>query len=417
MTSRNGMYGRTNVRRQQPAVSAYEAFSQRRRARRGYKFDDVVHVDNLIRVFRRLKREAGQASGPDGVRFKELSNRDVARWMRQLSVEVQDGTFRVGGKRDIQIEKPDGDFRTIRIRRLQFRVLAAALQEALDPIIDPVFLGHSYGFRKKQNVWKLIARLLHDVERYGLWCVVQDDVRKAFDNVDVEQLLQDMRKHTQCSRTLALLETMLKAELECDANWDGIGIDQGNAISPMCLNVRLHWLHDRIIEADERVPSWYRYADNVLYAARDVREGQEALRRVRQLFSPSEFELKGGPEGEIVNLRAGEVLHTLGFSIQWTQTGWEIDPCKDTWDALRESFTEAHRTDTPSSNAVAALRGWIAFNGPVFTERSASELVPRILTTAAQLGFREIGTHSEIASWMQDAHASWLEVMHVASSL
>ena len=410
------MYVRVNPQRQQSAITAHEAFVQRRRTRRGYRFEDVIHADNFIRVFDRLKREAGQAPGPDGVRFRELGTREAAEWMRHLARTVRDGTFETGGRREIQLDKPDGGTRTIRIRWLLYRVLAAALQEALDPILDPVFLSHSYGFRRNQNVQKLIARLLHDVEQRGLWCVVQDDVRKAFDHVDVAALLVDVQRHVKCSRTIAVLEKMLRAEVECDVTWDGIGIDQGNAISPMCLNVRLHWAHDRIVEASEEFPSWYRYADNLLYAVRDVREGERLLRRVRCLFEPTEFSLKGMTDGGITNLRAGETLNALGFSIRWTREGWEFNPSKEAWDALDESLIRSHRTETPSSNALAAVRSWIAFNGPAFTERGTPEFAARVLAAAAHSGVGEIGTASEVAAWMHDAHSSWVEVTNAVSS-
>jgi hypothetical protein len=410
------MYFKANPQRQQSAITAHEAYMRRRRTRRGYRFEDVVHADNLIRVFNRLKREAGQASGPDGVRFRELGPKEVGDWMRRLASSVKDGTFDVGGRREIQIDKRGGGTRTIRIRGLQYRVLAAALQEALDPFIDPVFLRWSYGFRRNRNVQKLIAQLLHDVEAYGLWCVVQDDVRKAFDCVDVTVLMGDINRYVKCKKTLALLEKMLLAEVECDLNWNGIGIDQGNAISPMCLNVRLHRVHDRLVESDVRVPSWYRYADNLLYLAHGVREGERLLRRVRRLLEPTEFELKGMADGGITNLRTGEMLNTLGFSVRWTTWGWEFNPSMEAWNALDESLKRAHRSENPSLNALAAVRSWIAFNGPSFTERGTPEFAARVLAEAARFGFGEIGIVSEVAAWMRDAHSSWIEVVNVTAS-
>jgi len=69
------------------------------------------------------------------------------------------GTYRPDPAREVKPPKPDGGTRTLRLRDVHDRVVAKACAHALDPILDPRLDDNNFGFRKKNNVVQLLARL------------------------------------------------------------------------------------------------------------------------------------------------------------------------------------------------------------------------------------------------------------------
>ena len=69
-----------------------------------------------------------------------------------------------------------------------------------------------------------------------------DDVRKAFDNINLDDVLGDYRRHVTGTELIALIEAVLKG-----SEGKRVGLDQGSAFSPLSLNLRAtgqnHWRH------------------------------------------------------------------------------------------------------------------------------------------------------------------------------
>src|SRR5262245_61290385 len=70
--------------------------------------EEIANVDNLIRVFRELKRNAGPAPGEDGVTYADLSPSEVGSCMRGLSQVLLQGQYRPGPSRLLSIPKASG---------------------------------------------------------------------------------------------------------------------------------------------------------------------------------------------------------------------------------------------------------------------------------------------------------------------
>src|SRR5262249_46240861 len=141
------------------------------------------------------------------------------------------------------------------------------------------------------------------------WVLAIDDVKDAFDHVNLDDLMDDHRRHLQDSPLLNLIEVVLRGGSNPDRKE---GIEQGNAYSPTCLNVRLHHAHDLALGRGRTNPSWLRYADNLVYLTKDVPEGLRALHQSRALLRSAGLTLKG-EDGPPADLREGQGAHLLGF--------------------------------------------------------------------------------------------------------
>jgi len=105
--------------------------------------------------------------------------------MRELARSIRDGTYAPQAGRHVSIPKPNGRPRILTLRNICDRVVSSALNVALVPLWEELFLPSSYGFRPRKNVWQLLAALEADMIASDQWVVALDDVRNAFDSSTV----------------------------------------------------------------------------------------------------------------------------------------------------------------------------------------------------------------------------------------
>jgi hypothetical protein len=133
---------------------------------------------------------------------------------------------------------------------------------------------------------------------------------------------------------------------------------------------------------------WYRYADNLVVACQDVREGRQVLERTAEALKSAGLALRGDFGGP-VDLKKGGSAHLLGFTLfhQRGQLCFKLGP--DAWVNLEQSLLKAHETDHPGRAAHSALLGWLRSHGPAFRRRQ-DRTVRQALRLASSLGFREL---------------------------
>jgi hypothetical protein len=359
---------------------------------------EVASADSLIAAYYDLKDRAGPAPGPDGVSYADLGGREVAIILRELSVAVLDGGYAPGPTRPVTIPKPRGGYRTLRLANLLDRVLAAALHRALEPYWETVFLPMSMGFRPHRDTWRLLVELEATMLREGRWVLAADDIKKAFDSVVIGDVLADHARHIQDQSLLGLIEVVLRGS---DTKRQR-GIDQGSPYSPTALNVRLHHAFD--LEADQGHHP-FRYADNIVFACRDVSEGHQALQQARQLLEQADLTLKG-EDGPPRDLQRGETAQLLGFTLRQKDGELHLDLGQDAWARLGQALVKAHETDNPAATATSVVSSWVTSHGPAFESMRDDTLV-RVLDTAADIGFREVISRQELMERWRDSWTRW----------
>jgi hypothetical protein len=383
-------------------------FKKRQRARRVTEpvpiiptVDQIADAENLIETFYKLRSRKGQAPGPDGFTYTDWSRREAAEIMRDLSRDVRSGVYRPGSTRKVKIPKMRGGYRTLSLGNIADRVLAAALNKALTPFWETKFLPMSMGFRPRRSVWQLLAELEHSIITYNRWVLAIDDIKNAFPNVLIDDVMADHRRYINDPALLSLIGVVLRGSV---GQRRIRGIDQGNAYSPTALNVRLHHALD-LGMAKGHHPHWRRYADNLVGACRCVSEGFRFLENARQLLEMAGFALKnedGGPQ----DLRKGAKIQLLGLTIS-RQDGVLIYTLGvNAWTKLAQNLERAHKTSDPALSARQVVDGWVEANGPTF-ENCRERTLRRILMTAAQHGFREVHTVQQLAYACKLAFNRW----------
>jgi RNA-directed DNA polymerase len=251
---------------------------------------DIVDVDHLLQTFDDLKREAGQAPGIDRWRYADIGREDAANCLRDVSSAIVEGRYRPHPCREQEIPKRGGS-RTLRIKTIMDRVVEAALDRALKNFWERRFLANSHGFRPRRSAWTLLASLSVAMATHHRLVLVNDDVRKAFDEVNLEILLDYHRQFIRDEALMNLIETIIRGnqpERRC-------GIHQGGAYSPTALNLYLHIAHDLVLDRDLFL-YWWRYADNLVYLCQDMAEGRQVRQRCLSLMHAVGLTFKGADE-------------------------------------------------------------------------------------------------------------------------
>jgi RNA-directed DNA polymerase len=403
-------------------------------------FEQIIDHENLIQVFDRLKSTAGTAPGPDRVRYDMLSRPEMAQIMRDLSGELRAARYEPSTARQVKIPKSSGGSRTLRLRSIISRVVAAALAEQLTPYWETIFLPASLGFRPNRNVWDLLCALENLVKTQRRWVLATADIKQAFDSVNIDDVLAIHRHYITETRLLNLVERVLRGN---SIERRLLGIDQGSAYSPIALNVLLHSRLDVPFSAHAANPPWLRYADNLLYVCQSVSEGQSALASAAELLANAGMTLK--PEStRVADLRQAGT-EVLGFTVKTekvsygdlskvsyadpvevshadpvkvsyadqNKVSYEADPIKvsygiseQAWENLVKTLSAAYHCPHPQETASAILRGWINGYGPTFESEMELSIVDRIRGLAADIGFREI-VPGDLEQHIQSARVQW----------
>jgi hypothetical protein len=320
--------------------------------------------------------------------------------MRGLALAVRLRLYRPQPGRRVAIPKPGGGQRVLTIRGILDRVVSRALAEALTPLWERVFLPQSMGFRPHRGVWDMLAAVERIILEQDRNVLAVDDVRKAFDYVDIDGLMDDHRRHLTDPSLLSLIERVLRGGDE-DRK---VGIDQGSPYSPSALNLRLHHVHDLGMGQGQN-PPWFRYADNLVYLCQDVSAGQQALDQARNLLKQGGHTLKG-EDGDPIDLREGEV-QLLGFLLRRVGDQVVYAPGPKAYDGLRKNLLQAHETDNPPLTAHQAVCGWLTSLGPACESCTESMVVNRVLQIAREYGYREVGPYARLREVWRHARVCW----------
>ena len=73
-------------------------------------------------------------------------------------MKLHNGTYNPQPVLRVEIPKPDGGVRKLRIPTVIDRMIQQAINQVLQPIFDPTFSDNSFGFRPKRSAHQAIIR-------------------------------------------------------------------------------------------------------------------------------------------------------------------------------------------------------------------------------------------------------------------
>ncbi|WP_425009515.1 group II intron reverse transcriptase/maturase [Novispirillum sp. DQ9] len=240
----------------------------------------VLARENLLRAMKQVRANKG-AAGVDGLDIDQTAMMLRTRWPAIRDSLLQ-GTYRPQPVRRVMIPKPGGGERELGIPTVLDRLIQQALLQVLQPILDPTFSNHSYGFRPGRSAHDAVLAAQSFVQS-GRRIVVDVDLEKFFDRVDHDILIDRLRKKIPDPGIIGLVRAFLNAGIsEGDAVTRRTrGTPQGGPLSPLLANLLLD---DVDKELERRGHAFCRYADDCNVYVRSRRAGERVMALLRRLY-------------------------------------------------------------------------------------------------------------------------------------
>jgi RNA-directed DNA polymerase len=237
--------------------------------------------ENMARAWKRVKANKGSA-GVDGRTVQQTGEYLRAAWPA-IREALLDGSYRPQPVRRKSIPKTGGGERELGIPTVVDRLIQQALLQVLQPLIDPSFSAHSYGFRPGRSAHGAVLQAQQYVQA-GHRVVVDVDLEKFFDRVNHDILMARLAKRIADKRVLRLIRRYLQAGILMH----GISVErhegtpQGGPLSPLLANVLLDDV-DR--ELERRGHKFVRYADDCNVYVRSLKAGERVLQALRGCYA------------------------------------------------------------------------------------------------------------------------------------
>ena len=236
--------------------------------------------ENLQRAWKRVRANQGVA-GVDGLDIDQTAAHLRTAWPA-IREQLLSGTYRPSPVRRVTIPKPEGGERELGIPTVTDRLIQQALLQVLQPILDPTFSDHSYGFRPGRGAHDAVIAAQSYVQS-GRRIVVDVDLEKFFDRVDHDILIDRLQKRIGDTGVIRLIRAYLNSGIMDDGvvQTRTMGTPQGGPLSPLLANVLL----DEVDKALERRGHCFvRYADDANVYVRSRRAGERVMALLRRLY-------------------------------------------------------------------------------------------------------------------------------------
>lgn len=233
-----------------------------------------ISKHDVFRAWELVKANDG-ASGVDGETIEQFES-DLKGNLYKLWNRLSSGSYFPSPTRTVAIPKKDGGERRLGIPSVTDRVAQTVAKLSFEPLVEPHFLGGSYGYRPGKSAHQAL-----EVTRKRCWrsdWVLEFDIRGLFDNIDHQLLMKAVRKHTDSAWLLLYIERWITAPVQQP---DGSvlvrdkGVPQGGVISPVLSNLFMHYVFDTWMEREYPGCPWCRYADDGLAHCRTQAQAEQ----------------------------------------------------------------------------------------------------------------------------------------------
>ncbi|RRJ54667.1 group II intron reverse transcriptase/maturase [Paenibacillus oralis] len=196
----------------------------------------------IMTAIHKVKANSGSKTpGPNGRNIDDILQqpyKKVCEWFRSYIQHYCPGLIR---RQFIPKNGNPLEVRPLGIPDIEDRIVQDCLRSVLEPILEPQFFRHSYGFRPMRDTKMALTRVNGTIHRTGYHWVIEGDISKFFDRVNHTTLLKKLwGMGIRDRRVLMMVKSMLKAGVMGESTSNEMGTPQGGIISPLLANVYLN---------------------------------------------------------------------------------------------------------------------------------------------------------------------------------
>jgi RNA-directed DNA polymerase len=291
-------------------------------------------------AYQQVKANHG-AAGVDGESIDAFDAR-LKDNLYKLWNRLASGSYFPPPVKVVAIAKKEGGQRLLGVPTVADRIAQTVVKQALEPLVEPQFHRDSYGYRPGKSAHQALETTRQRCWRYA-W-VVKFDIKGAFDNLSHELMMKAVRPHTECKWMLLYCERWLTAPVQYEDGRQEVrtkGTAQGGVISPLLMNLVLHYVFDHWMQRHYPQYPFERYADDGLAHCQTEAQALALKAALVERFAQCGLELHPTKTRIIYckdDDRPGEYEHTkfdfLGYTFQARRS-------KNRWGKYFVNFTPA----------------------------------------------------------------------------
>jgi RNA-directed DNA polymerase len=321
----------------------------------------ICDHENLKVALKRVICNKG-TSGVDGMTVEALPAYLKEHWPL-IKERLHNCIYKPLAVKKVEIPKPGGGKRMLGIPAVLDRFIQQAILQVLQPIFDPTFSDHSYGFRPGRSAHQAISRAQEYIVQ-GYSTVVDMDLEKFFDRVNHDKLMSEISKRISDKRVLKLLRAYLNAGIMEGglSSPRTEGVPQGGPLSPLLSNIMLDLLDKELTRRGHR---FVRYADDCNIYVGSMRAGERVMKSV-STFIAKRLKLKVNSQKSAVGSIGERVF--LGFCFTYGETPKRriapkaLERCKERVLELTRA-SKSMNLEVVIANLRKYLMGWRSYYG------------------------------------------------------
>lgn len=295
-----------------PSVGGHVDFVTRKQqslcafSERGAGFDNLYQLLGMPQWIRTaldrvLQNRGSRTPGVDGKTKADYDTGDSREALvQEIVAEMREKRYRPSPVRRVYIPKASdpSKLRPLGMPTLKDKCVQEAVRMILEPIYEPRFHPHSYGFRPFRSAHHALARIhfLAAAPNGRYTWVIEGDIRDCFGSIDHAVLLSILRRTIRDRSLLHVVRLLLKAGAMEDLRFHEteVGTPQGGIVSPLLANVYLTELdqfvaakHEALTKGQRELRTQkgtvspcaiIRYADDFVVMVRGSEEEARALK-------------------------------------------------------------------------------------------------------------------------------------------
>jgi group II intron reverse transcriptase/maturase len=215
-----------------------------------------------------------------------MFEQDLSKNLYKLWNRISSGSYFPPPVKQVEIPKAKGGTRKLGIPTVSDRIAQTVVKRIIEPVLDPIFHPDSYGYRPGRSAKQAIG-----VTRKRCWqydWVVEFDIKAAFDQIDHGLLLKAVRSHVKERWILLYLERWLTAPFETPGGEQVLrqrGTPQGGVISPLLMNLFMHYAFDLWMQRNYPQCQFCRYADDAVVHCGSQKQAREVMQAIASRLS------------------------------------------------------------------------------------------------------------------------------------
>src|SRR5271157_5781884 len=252
---------------------------------------------------------------------------NLSRNLYKLWNRMSSGSYLPPPVKQVEIPKAKGGTRKLGIPTVSDRIAQTVVKRAIEPILEPIFHQDSYGYRPGRSAKQAIAVTRKRCWQYA-W-VVEFDIKSAFDQIDHGLLMKAVRSHVKEGWILLYIERWLTAPFETT---DGErvsrqrGTPQGGVVSPILMNLFMHYAFDVWMKRTNPSCPFARYADDAVVHCRSKQQAEQVMRSIAKRLA--ECGLTMHPEKSKIVYCQDSNRAEYFLNVQFTFLGFTFRPRK-----------------------------------------------------------------------------------------